>query len=96
MVELMSFQENLRAKRKAAGFNATEFAKTAGIPYQTYISYENQGKEPRHKNLCKIAFLLNTSPNELLDFEDKSIWRKKFYEAQRQLDAIRKILGDEH
>ena len=88
----MSFQENLRAKRKAAGFNATEFAKTAGIPYPTYISYENQGKEPRYKNLCKIAFLLNTSPNELLDFEDKSIWRKNYEYAQEKLDAIRGIL----
>ena len=88
----MSFKENRRAKRKAAGFNATEFAKTAGIPYQTYISYENQGKEPRYKNLCKIAFLLNTSPNELLDFEDKSIWRKNYEYAQEKLDAIRGIL----
>ena len=89
----MSFQENLRAKRKATGFNATEFAKTAGIPYQTYISYENQGKEPRYKNLCKIAFLLGTSPNELLGYDDDdSKWRKKFYKAQRQLDAIRGIL----
>ena len=92
----MSFRENLRKAREAAGFNIVNFTKALGLPYSTYISYENQGKEPRYKNLCKIAFLLNTSPNELLDFEDKSIWRKKFYEAQRQLDAIRKILGDEH
>ena len=92
----MSFQENLRAKRKAAGFNAAEFAKTAGIPYQTYISYENQGKEPRYKTLCKIAFLLGTSPNELLGYDDDSKWRKKYEYAQYQLDTIRKILGDEH
>ena len=92
----MSFQENLRAKRKAAGFNATEFAKTAGMTYQTYISYENKRKESMYKNLCKIAFLLNTSPNELLGYDDDSKWRKKYEYAQYQLNTIRKILGDEH
>ena len=88
----MSFRKNLREEREAAGFNIVEFAKTVGLPYSTYRSYEYQWKEPMYKTLCKIAFLLGTSPNELLDFEDKSIWRKKFYEAQRQLDAIRGIL----
>ena len=88
----MSFQKNLREKREAAGFNIVEFAKTVGLPYSTYRSYEYQGKEPRYKNLCKIAFLLNTSPNELLDFEDKSIWRKNYEYAQEKLDAIRGIL----
>ncbi len=56
----MSFRENLRKAREAAGFNIVNFTKALGLPYSTYISYENQGKEPRYKNLCKIAFLLNT------------------------------------
>ena len=88
----MSFRENLRKAREAAGFNIVNFTKALGLPYSTYISYENQGKEPRYINLCKIAFLLNTSPNELLDFEDKSVWRKNYEYAQEKLDAIRGIL----
>ena len=88
----MSFQKNLREKREAAGFNIVEFAKTVGLPYSTYRSYEYQGKEPRYKTLCKIAFLLGTSPNELLGYDDDSKWRKKYEYAQEKLDAIRGIL----
>lgn len=92
----MSFRKNLREEREAAGFNIVEFAKTVGLPYSTYRSYEYQGKEPKYKTLCKIAFLLGTSPNELLGYDDDSKWRKKYEYAQYQLDTIRKILGDEH
>ena len=88
----MSFRENLRAAREAAGFNIVNFTKAVGLPYSTYISYENQGKEPRYKNLCKIALLLNTSPNDLLGYDDDSKWRKKYEYAQYQLDTIREFL----
>ena len=88
----MSFRENLRKAREAAGFNIVNFAKALGLPYSTYISYENQGKEPRYKNLCKIALLLNTSPNELLGYDGDSKWRKKYEYAQYQLDTIREFL----
>jgi transcriptional regulator with XRE-family HTH domain len=88
----MSFRENLRKAREAAGFNIVNFTKALGLPYSTYISYENQGKEPRYKNLCKIALLLNTSPNELLGYDGDSKWRKKYEYAQYQLDTIREFL----
>lgn len=88
----MSFRENLRKAREAAGFNIVNFTKALGLPYSTYISYENQGKEPRYKNLCKIALLLNTSPNELLGYDGDSKWRKNYEYAQEKLDAIRGIL----
>lgn len=37
-----------------------------GISYTTYISYENQNREPKFELLIKIADLLNVSIDELL------------------------------
>lgn len=65
----MTFQENLKKYREQARYTAKEFAKMLGIPYATYVSYENRGREPKYKLLCQIAELLNITPNDLLGFQ---------------------------
>ena len=95
----MSFQENLKNTREHAGYeSAKDFAQNVlGIKYTTYLAYEwQEGREPKYDRLCEIAAALHVTTDELLGFDGESIWRKKYDEAQRQLDAIRKILGDEH
>jgi len=68
----MSFQEKLRYYREKAGYkSAKEFARLLGVPYTTYVAYENKDREPRYKTLCKIAQLLNVTPNDLLEFAEK-------------------------
>lgn len=63
----MSFQENLRYYREKAGFKqAKDFVKVLGIPYNTYTSYENQGREPKYQTLIRIADLLDVSIDDLL------------------------------
>ena len=65
----MNFQENLRKYREKAGFpSAQKFAEYLQIPYTTYISYENTGREPKYEMLCRIATALGTTPNDLLGF----------------------------
>ena len=61
----MSFQENLRKYREAAGFTQSkDFASKIGIPYSTYTGYENQGREPKYDLLCKIATALVVTTDE--------------------------------
>ena len=94
----MSFQDNLKKYRLAAGYQqAKDFALLIGLKYTTYLAYEGQeGREPKYEQLCKIAAALHVTTDELLGYDGESVWRKKYEEVQRQLDAIRKILGDEH
>ena len=68
----MSFQENLRKYREAAGFTQSkDFASKIGIPYSTYTGYENQGREPKYDLLCKIATALGVTTDELLGYAPK-------------------------
>ena len=94
----MSFQDNLRRAREKAGYeSAKDFSDRLGISYTTYLAYEGQeGREPKYDRLCEIAAALHVTTDELLGYDGESVWRKKYEEVQRQLDAIRKILGDEH
>lgn len=64
----MSFQEKLRYYREKAGYkSAKEFASLLGVPYTTYISYENKNREPRYNTLKKISRLLGVSIDVLLE-----------------------------
>ena len=67
----MHFRENLIRLRKAKYPSARKFAEVLGIPYNTYLSYENPAKptEPKYEMLIKIASLLNVSVDKLLDYE---------------------------
>lgn len=80
----MSFQENLRYYRTKAGYKqAKEFANILGISYTTYTSYENQGREPKYKTLCKIADLLKVSTDDLLGRTTNIIGNKDNDEIKR-------------
>lgn len=65
----MSFNENLKEYRERSGYTAKEFAKIIDLPYTTYISYENQGREPKYDVLIKIAAALHVSIDELLGYD---------------------------
>ena len=73
----MGFQENLRRYREATRLTAKDFAKKAGIGYNTYVNYENSGVEPKYDTLIKLAAALNVTTDQLLGYDysptDKSI-----------------------
>lgn len=63
----MTFQDNLKRYREMAGYSqAKEFAEKIGVPYQTYMGYENRGREPKFSTLIKIADALHVSIDKLL------------------------------
>lgn len=63
----MSFQDNLKKYREIAGYTqAKDFAEKIGVPYQTYMGYENRGREPKFDTLMKIAAALHVSIDELI------------------------------
>ena len=71
----MSFQDNLRRYREPLYASAKEFAEVLGIPYPTYLGYENKGAEPKYAVLCKIASILHVSTDELLGYSgDENDW----------------------
>lgn len=76
----MNFRENLIQFRKAKYPSARKFAKALGIPYNTYLSYENPAKptEPRYEMLVKIATLLEVTTDELLGYVNVDAAAERF------------------
>lgn len=76
----MNFRENLIQFRKAKYPSARKFAQALGIPYNTYLSYENPAKptEPRYEMLIKIATLLDVTIDELLGYADVDAAAERF------------------
>lgn len=64
----MAFKDNLKKYRELSGDTAKEFSQKAGIAYTTYLTYENQGREPKFDILMKIASLLHISIDTLLGY----------------------------
>ena len=95
-VFLNIFARNLKELREKSDISRAEMADLLGITTAAYSFYETAKRQPGLDNLCKIAAALHVTTDELLGYDGESVWRKKYDEAQRQLDAIRKILGDEH
>lgn len=76
----MNFRENLMQYRKAKYPSARKFAEALGIPYNTYLSYENPAKptEPRYELLVKIAALLDVTTDELLGYVNVDAAAERF------------------
>lgn len=65
----MLFQERLRKYREAAGYeSAKDFAMELGIPYSSYMAYENKKREPKYNVLMEIADKLGVTIDELLGY----------------------------
>ena len=81
----MNFRENLLQFHKAEYPSARKFAYELGIPYNTYLSYDNLAKstELRYGMFLKIAALLDVTTYELLGYvnaaaESEKVYRKIF------------------
>ena len=63
----MCFGQRLKVFREKSGYKtAKDFARTLGIPYSTYVPYENKNREPRFDTLKRTCQLLNVSAEDLL------------------------------
>lgn len=84
----MLFQERLRKYRKEAGYkSAKDFADEMGIPYPSYMAYENKKREPKYDVLMKMADKLGVAIDELLGYEQKQA-------TVEQADFDKKAIGE--
>lgn len=65
----LSFSENLRRARDRAGLTQAQVADRMGISYSTYACYETDKRKPNPEKIKKLAEILNTSADALLDTE---------------------------
>ena len=71
------------------------FAHDLGIPYTTYLNYENLGIEPSYETLNKIADLLKVTADELLGRESlqeqEQRYKYKYLELLKRINQINVI-----
>lgn len=85
----MSFMCNLRKYRELAGISsAKDMSALLGIPYPTYLGYENKNAEPKFDVLCEIASILGVSIDTLLDHETNSFDTARYILKDSGLDIL--------
>lgn len=99
------FDDRLKNLRKSRGLSQLEISKHLGLKPRTYVSYENNEREPDSQVLIKIAQFFDVSIDYLLDFNANSqvsvpfITKKelqiiKAYRNQPDMQkAVNKLLG---
>lgn len=65
---MKGFGEALRDRAEALGISSREVARRCGLEYGRYGNYVANKREPDLATLVKIARVLGTSPNSLLNF----------------------------
>ena len=60
--------ENIKAARKAKGLTQNQVAKVFYMTQQQYSRFENGVFELNYEQIINICKLLDTSPNEIFDF----------------------------
>ncbi len=63
----MTFGENLKQARKAAGMTQTELAQRSGVTERSVYNYEKNSRAPKIDIVERFATVLNVSAEMLLD-----------------------------
>ena len=68
----MGVEENIRKRRKLMGYTLEELAKKAGVSTTTIVRYERgEIKAIGHDKIKKLADALDTTPEQLLGWEEE-------------------------
>ena len=65
----MEFEERLKAARKALNLTQQEVADALGVTNSTYCGYETGKRKPDVHKIKKLASILKTTADKLLDTE---------------------------
>ena len=66
------FKEKLKEIRKQKGLKQKEIAKMLNVVESSYANWEQGRTEPNIETIKKLCYILNTTPNELLEYENKT------------------------
>ena len=69
---LNMFKEKLKETRKQKGLKQKEIAKMLNVVESCYANWEQGRTEPNIETIKKLCYILNTTPNELLEYENKT------------------------
>ena len=67
----MAFEENIKKARIAAGYTQTEVADALGVTPAAVAQYELGGKVPNLKTGVRLAKMLGTTCEELVNGKDE-------------------------
>lgn len=73
----MEFYSILSSMRKAKGMSQEELAEKLGVSRQAISKWENGISSPEMAQLTKLCEIFETTPNELLGYEDKKETQEK-------------------
>jgi transcriptional regulator with XRE-family HTH domain len=68
-----SFAANLKRRAQELGLSNAEVARRAGLTERRYGNYITARREPDLATLVRIATVLESTPNALLDFDKETV-----------------------
>ena len=86
--------ENLRKRADELGISNAEAARRAGLAERRYGNYVTGRNEPDLATLVRIAQVLKTSPNELLNFDGVTKTSSKGEILRDRIAAAVDVLGN--
>jgi len=90
---MILFGEKLRESAERLGISNAEVANRAGLSERRYGHYVTSTREPDLATLVRIAQVLNTTPNDLLGFEESSRKQSKHAQIIERLHAAEETLA---
>ena len=67
---MMGFGRNISDLMKLKNMSQTELAKQLGVVQSAVSLWINEKREPDYKTLFKLCKILDTTPNEILGWDD--------------------------
>ncbi|PWC57838.1 hypothetical protein TSH7_25040 [Azospirillum sp. TSH7] len=101
---MASFGENMRKRAQDLGLSDAEVARRVEISPRRYSHYVNGERQPDYELLLKICGVLQTTPNQILGFDDGAADSEKLNEdvaaiiagvgglSETKLRALREIV----
>lgn len=88
------FAANLKNRAAELGLSNAEVARRAGLTERRYAHYVSGDREPDLTTLVRIARVLQTSPNVLLQFDVAEVTSDGRQVLLHRLAASAAVLGD--